>query len=152
MRFALITLLLTSVTSADLSPYFDDNTFENLGYGPYPTQSFHSSPELAPRPNVIKVHPNPDPSLYTFFEPRGWTVDRPGPMIVDSDWSLIWTSSQWGNSYNHQVQRWKGQDYLTFWAGDDGIGGHGEGYMFMVRTASIRYHRGRLSICVETTY
>ena len=47
--------------------------------------------------------------------------------------SLVWGPDRhYGEVYNFQVQQYKGEDYLVFWAGDDSIGGHGEGKYYMV--------------------
>ncbi len=41
----------------------------------------------------------------------------------------------YGEVYNFQVQTYKGEPVLIFWAGDDSIGGHGEGKYYMVGEA-----------------
>ena len=47
--------------------------------------------------------------------------------------SLVWGPDRhYGEVYNFQVQKYKGEDYLVFWAGDDSVGGHGEGKFYMV--------------------
>lgn len=47
---------------------------------------------------------------------------------------LIWgPDHKYGQVYNFQVQYYKGEPYLFFWAGDDSVGGHGEGKYYMVR-------------------
>lgn len=77
-----------------------------------------------------------DGRLY-FLTPRGWRVRAPGPMILDpADGSLIW-SAHFGNAFGGQaydlkVQRYRGEDYLTFWLGDDRVRGHGAGEYYMV--------------------
>jgi hypothetical protein len=48
--------------------------------------------------------------------------------------SLVWgPDHHYGEVYNFQVQTYKGEPVLIFWAGDDSIGGHGEGKYYMVR-------------------
>lgn len=48
---------------------------------------------------------------------------------------MIWgPDHRYGEVYNFQVQMYKGEPYLTFWAGDDSVGGHGEGKYYMVST------------------
>lgn len=44
------------------------------------------------------------------------------------------------------VQEYRGEPYLTFWAGNDAVGGHGVGTYYMVNTLSIR----SLSLCAAT--
>ena len=47
--------------------------------------------------------------------------------------AMIWGNDhRYGEVYNFQVQMYKGEPYLTFWAGDDSVGGHGEGKYYMV--------------------
>lgn len=48
--------------------------------------------------------------------------------------SLIWTPGpEFGQVYNFQVETYRDQQYLTFWSGDNSVGGHGAGAYFMVR-------------------
>jgi hypothetical protein len=35
--------------------------------------------------------------------------------------------------YNLQAQEYKGNKYITFWAGNDAVGGHGAGKYYMVK-------------------
>lgn len=57
-------------------------------------------------------------------------------MILDAKGSMIWSKhfdNQFGGqAYDLKVQRYKGEDYLTFWLGDDRIRGHGAGEYYMV--------------------
>ncbi|GAB7366524.1 hypothetical protein MBLNU230_g8514t1 [Neophaeotheca triangularis] len=53
--------------------------------------------------------------------------------MLDSSGTLIWTPTHhYGEIYNFQVQQYKGKPYLTFWAGNDAVGGHGEGDIYML--------------------
>ena len=65
---------------------------------------------------------------------RGDKVELQGqsPMIFDGKGNLIWMNATYGETFGLGVQKYKGQDYLTFWQGDDSVGGHGQGYYFMV--------------------
>jgi hypothetical protein len=46
---------------------------------------------------------------------------------------FIWASQHhYGQVYNFQVQQYKGEPYLTFWAGNDAVDGHGAGHYYMV--------------------
>jgi hypothetical protein len=46
---------------------------------------------------------------------------------------LVWTSG-WDKKqiYNLMAQEYKGHKYITFWAGNDAVGGHGAGSYYMV--------------------
>ena len=63
-------------------------------------------------------------------------MSNPGPMIFDGDGSLIWSeyfSNQFGGqAYDLKVQRYRGDDFLTFWLGDDTVRGHGAGHYYTV--------------------
>ncbi|KAK0658543.1 hypothetical protein DIS24_g4664 [Lasiodiplodia hormozganensis] len=54
-------------------------------------------------------------------------------MILDQAGNLVWTldGRPYGETYNLNVQEWNGEQYLTFWGGDDTVGGHGQGYYYM---------------------
>lgn len=71
---------------------------------------------------------------YYFFAPRGAHLPNAGPTIVDSEGHFVWFSGSFPNTYNFRAQTYKGEQYLTWWSGNDHLGGHGEGWYFMVRT------------------
>lgn len=125
-----ISLLMTCV-NADVETYYQSEKFENGNIGPWPTQHFRSSDIRAPIPNFVRYGQACRDGLYTFIAPRGRDVYTPGPMILDQDGHLVWFKPM-GQTYNMNVQTYKGQDYLTFWSGDDSIVGHGEGTYYMV--------------------
>lgn len=52
-------------------------------------------------------------------------------MILDQDGHVVWAKS-WGRTYNMNMQTYKGEDFITFWVGNDGVVGHGEGTYYMV--------------------
>lgn len=54
------------------------------------------------------------------------------PMIHDAQGNLVWMNATYGETFGLTMQQYKGQDYLTFWQGDDSVGGHGEGYYILV--------------------
>lgn len=104
--------------------------------GPFPIKKGISSKLTAPETNILQWSPECDDGRYHFVAPRGWKVPRPGPMILDAKGSMIWSKhfdNQFGGqAYDLKVQRYKGEDYLTFWLGDDRIRGHGAGEYYMV--------------------
>ncbi|KAI4715950.1 hypothetical protein E4T48_07864 [Aureobasidium sp. EXF-10727] len=55
-------------------------------------------------------------------------------MIVDSYGELIWAKSTEGQAYDLKVQEYRGQQYLTYWQGDDRVRGHGAGDFYMLNT------------------
>lgn len=54
-------------------------------------------------------------------------------MIVDNEGELIWVKYTDGQAYDLVMHEFKGQQYLTYWIGDDRIRGHGQGDYYMVR-------------------
>ena len=109
---------------------------DNGNSGSYPVQKFVSSKLRAPQVNFLQWHPECDDGLSYFITPRGWKVSDPGPMILDGAGTLIWSkhfANQFGGqAYDLKVQRYLGEEYLTFWLGDDTIRGHGAGHYYMV--------------------
>ncbi|RMD43258.1 hypothetical protein DV735_g1853, partial [Chaetothyriales sp. CBS 134920] len=57
-------------------------------------------------------------------------------MILDSKGSLVWTDTQFREPFNMDIQEYKGEPHLTFWAGNK-VGGHGEGINYIVNSS---YH------------
>ncbi|KAI4718167.1 hypothetical protein E4T48_05608 [Aureobasidium sp. EXF-10727] len=126
----LLFLSLSSQTTAtEVGAHFDiKNTqaFEH-NFGSYPYKGFQSSDLVAP----VLRRPNDSPEChddnYIFLSPRGYQVPHPSVTIMDNDGELVWQHNVEGQGYNLKVQELNGEQVLTFWVGDDGIGGHGEG-------------------------
>lgn len=116
---------------ADIEAYYQSDYFESGGAGKFPSQRFKSSQAIAPTLNFLQYEPPCRDGLYTFIAPRGGGVMAPGPMILDQDGHLIWTKN-YGQTYNMDMQMYKGEPYLTFWTGDDSIVGHGKGTYYLV--------------------
>ncbi|KAF7167011.1 hypothetical protein CNMCM6106_002591 [Aspergillus hiratsukae] len=89
---------------------------------------------MGPMLNYVEVNPQCKDGQYTLIAPRGAAVPDPGPMIIDQDGHLVWTK-HYGQTYNVNVYSYKGHDYLTFWVGNDGIVGHGDGTYYMLDSA-----------------
>ncbi|KGO44336.1 hypothetical protein PEXP_000270 [Penicillium expansum] len=82
-------------------------------------------------PIVETTPPNAEcDSRYTFLAPRGDSIAHPGPMILNSAGELVWTKWNGGTTQDFKLQRYKGEDYLTYWQGDTADGyGRGSWYM-----------------------
>ncbi|KAK6956165.1 hypothetical protein Daesc_001438 [Daldinia eschscholtzii] len=104
-----------------------DFGYERNAYGPHPLVVFKSATQLeVPKLDVLQSSKSCESSLYTLLTPRGGATHEPQATILDSNGDLIWTSGWNGQQlYNLMVQEYKGEKYLTFWAGDDAVGGHG---------------------------
>ena len=127
-------LFFHTARSLEPLPYRID--IDSGRHGSYPVHEFISTRLRAPQVNFLQWHPECDDGLYYFLTPRGWKVSDPGPMILDAAGNLIWSkhfdNKFGGQAYDLKVQKYLGEDYLTFWLGDDTIRGHGAGSYYMV--------------------
>lgn len=120
-----------------------NQSIDNGTLGYYPTWSFKTEGDtFAPRINWLQWDSQCNDGTYYFLTPRGWGIERPGPMILDWRGDLVWTkhfANEWGGqAYDFMVQHYQGQEYLTFWTGDDRVRGHGSGSYMMVSAARCR--------------
>jgi hypothetical protein len=139
MRFAsflwIFVLLVAAVLASNVGPNYraddDAKTWEN-NYGSYPFLSYHSSNLTSPA--VRKAHDSLQcyDEKYIFISPRGFRVSSPAVTILNNHGHLIWSQAVKGQPYNLKVQQYQGEQVLTFWVGDDAVGGHGEGYFYVV--------------------
>lgn len=142
--FFLSVATLAPFAFADEPAFIDDVSYAQGKLGAYPVSTYLTTDFVSPRVNKISTSSRCNQGLYTMLTPRGHAVEHPGPIILDDDGNLVWTKNMegYGQSYGLTVQKYKGQDFLTFWAGDDGVGGHGAGYYYMVNSQS-RYPKGK---------
>lgn len=104
--------------------------FYDLGvWGFYPTQKFVTFDGQAPVTKRLRWDSSCDGG-YVLISPNGDSVPQPGPMILDSRGELVWMSGEFGTTMNLELQRFQGEEFLTFWAGSkDGSMGQGSYYM-----------------------
>lgn len=124
------TLAFDVATEAFFDP--DDGEAWELNYGYYPYRSYQTTELISPEFRSMVDSPECHDDQYTFFAPRGFSIEAPGPMIVDSHGELIWAKSTEGQAYDFKVQEYRGEQYLTYWQGDDRVRGHGAGDFHMV--------------------
>lgn len=125
-------LLFADRTYARDETLYQSDEYNLGGLGKYVEQTFVSTKVTAPRLNVIKPFTKCDDGSYLFLAPRG-EVANSTLVILDHNGSLVWTSGEYeGEAYNLQVQEWRGEKYLTFWAGDNSVRGHGVGLHYML--------------------
>lgn len=129
-------LLLVSYFSrcfADEGPLLRSSEYNDGAYGKYVTETFQTINATAPRLNIVKPFTNCDDGSLIFIAPRG-EIANSSLCIFDASGHLVWTYDQYyGQAYNLQVQQYNGEKYLTYWAGDNSVGGHGVGNYYMVR-------------------
>ena len=143
MLLALFTPLILSSQLAFASKhhYQNNQNYEDGHLGEYPVETYKTTTYLGPKQDYFAYQAEGsclrDDDLYTLLTPRGTSVPYPGPVVLDSQGSLLWTEASFGEPYDLQVQTYLGQQYLTFWAGNDLVVGHGEGKYYMINSS---YH------------
>lgn len=134
-----ITTVLTQLVSASIHHFQNNKNYEEGHFGEYPVETYKTSTLLGPKQDFFAYQSNRpcyrDDGLYTLLTPRGAQVPFPGPVVLDYDGSLIWTDVKYKQPYNLQVQEYKGEQHLTFWAGNDWVLGHGEGKYYMLNSS-----------------
>lgn len=133
MRFEFLAVLPVA-NALSLSAY-------DLGFnGIFPTQSYKSSTFKSPEVKVTQWDDRCENGDYILLAPRGSVVKEPGPVILDPRGNLVWTETKFGGTTNFQVQKFKGKDYLTFWAGLSEVGGaHSQGTYYLVSPMEWRF-------------
>jgi len=124
--------LASSLAAAHDEALFRSTEYNAGQYGEYVLQRFTSTNVTAPRLNFMRPFTNCNDGSLLFIAPRGEKANS-SVCILDATGSLVWTTNDYhGQAYNLQVQEYKGEQYLTFWAGDNSVGGHGVGQYFML--------------------
>lgn len=135
MRLLSSLLLLALAWSTSASVVADNSYLYDWGvFGAYPRNHYKSFDSASPWPNVLNSDPRCDAG-YLFIEPRGSSVAKPGPVILDKNGNLVWTEQKWGQAMDVKVQTYQGNDYITFWTGSDN-GTFGSGNYLMVSLGS----------------
>ncbi|KAK0265305.1 hypothetical protein LTR35_017169 [Friedmanniomyces endolithicus] len=136
----------TPDTTPPSTPPLYNAAYDNGTFGYYPVRTYVTAEELhSPQVNFLEWDAQCDDGSYYFMAPRGWSVPDPGPMILDSRGELVWAkhfdNNSGGQAYDFQVQTYQGQEYLTFWLGDDRVRGHGSGHYYMLNSSYDTVHR-----------
>lgn len=139
----------TADNNSDRPPPFSES-IDDGSQGYYPIFTFATEPDvIAPKTNWLQWDPQCDDGSLYFITPRGWGIARPGPMILDWQGNMVWTkhfaNAYGGQAYDFKLQQYQGQEYLTFWTGDDRVRGHGSGSYLMVSLTSNRATAEKLS-------
>ena len=107
-------------------------TWYDLGfYGLAPSVQYHTLDLRAPSVEFLwtDARCTRDP---VFFGWRGPNVADPGAIILDADGELVWRSEGFhGPQQDLRVQTYRGEQFLTFWAGME-EGGQTTGLWYMV--------------------
>jgi hypothetical protein len=104
-------------------------------YGAYPTRKYASTNLTSPQANVIESDDSCADGL-VLLSVGGQSVKDGGPMVLDMGGNLVWSApGQYGEATaNTKIQRYRGQDYLTFWAGEK-LQESGLGSYFMLNSS-----------------
>ncbi|KAI9049977.1 hypothetical protein LZ554_006123 [Drepanopeziza brunnea f. sp. 'monogermtubi'] len=123
---ALLATLPAAVRALSFSAY-------DLGfYGVYPSQNYISLGQRSPWVRTTQWDPQcEDDGAFVLLSLRGHNVPNPGGVILDPRGGLVWSETKYGQALNLQVQRYKGEDFLTFWSGTSG-GPWGNGSYIML--------------------
>ena len=119
-----------------LIPGLETVFFDWAVYGVYRPQKYVSFNLTSPQTSVLQWDDSCDNGL-VLASLNGPSVPRPGPSIFDPRGDLIWMSDAYGVTMNFQVQRYKDENYLTFWAGSKQATS-GKGNYYMVKTANVQ--------------
>jgi hypothetical protein len=129
-----ISLCITLV-AGEISIFTSDDAYDAAAYGEFPVKTYMSTDIVSPKLNVLQSSSECDDTLLTFITPRGNSVSEPSATILDQYGHLVWSLGGYQQIYNLMVQEYLDKQYLTFWAGNDAVGGHGAGYYYMVYKA-----------------
>ncbi|KAI5208201.1 hypothetical protein E4T39_01518 [Aureobasidium subglaciale] len=130
--FLLFALVAANDVGPDYNPLTVDSTTWETRYGSYPFRSYRSSNLTSPAVRKAVDSPLCYDDNYLFLAPRGFRVPNPAVTILDNHGELVWSQPVKGQAYNLKVQEYKGERVLTYWVGDDAVGGHGEGYFYLL--------------------
>lgn len=136
-RHALPLILLSPL--AALAQSLDSVDWEaynrgDLGLSPH--KSFLSSDALAPVVHIEQSGPECMSSSYVLLSYGTQSERGNQAMMLDENGDVVWSHWERGTIHNLQVQQYRGDNYITFWVGDDEFFGHGHGYFKMVSRLS----------------
>lgn len=125
--------LLFRLAYADPPPFNQSDDYDRGRLGNFVESSFATTELKAPRINFQHWSDACNSTKKYVFAIHSIVVGPVGPMVMDCNGHMVWHREDFGNAYNLAVQKYKGKNVLTFWAGDDTVVGHGTGYYYMVR-------------------
>nr|POE86519.1 hypothetical protein CFP56_46703 [Quercus suber] len=115
------------------APRLETLLYDLGAFGAFRFHSFKSFNLSAPRVSVGKWEESCNQG-FVLLDLNGPSVNHRGPLILDARGQMIWTSDAYGVTINSKVQRYKGENYLTFWAGAKAATS-GKGIYYMVAAA-----------------
>jgi hypothetical protein len=133
----LATLLLLIFCPLSMSDTISDEYwkhYETGALGPYPQVKYVSTKATSPLIHVAKWSEDCDVQSKVFISPHGNRVPDNKLYMLDHRGNLLWHHQEKGSIHNIQVQNYHGDNFITYWVGDDEIPGYGagSGYIKMV--------------------
>lgn len=138
MLFMFLSLLFWRLSYAHMTDdlLYDYDGYNNGSYGSTPNRTYVSSDLKSPLWQINTWKPDlvdqtASHILMTFAE----VGEMSGPKIfATQDLSLVYSLPAGDGSANLMVQKYKGEDYLTYWAGSrpDGVSGFGMGACYFL--------------------
>lgn len=110
----------------------DWNAYERGKLGSQPQTKYRTSKATSPLVHVTKQSEGCDQDGHILLAPRGDEFARNKALLLDGQGSLVWYHEERGAVNDLRIQSYMGEDYLTYWVGDDNFYGHGAGYFKMV--------------------
>lgn len=138
MLFIFLGLLFWRLSYADTTSdiVYDYNGYNNGSYGSTPNRTYVSSDLKSPiwqvdtwKPDMLDQ--NTSHILVTFAE----AGEKSGPKLFSTkDLSLVYSLPAGDGSANAMIQKYRGEDYLTYWAGSrpNGVSGSGIGACYFL--------------------
>ncbi|KAH7040783.1 ASST-domain-containing protein [Microdochium trichocladiopsis] len=128
LSLALLITISVPGVHADAPILYDYPGYNAAQYGQAPSQTFKSSDIIAPRLQVNTWERElVDTSPYIFlglWSPLGGNA---GPYIYSAqDLSLVYAEQRWPSAHNTQIQKYKGEDFVVFYQGEQ-RDGHSSG-------------------------
>ncbi|KAL6867039.1 ASST domain-containing protein [Trichoderma novae-zelandiae] len=134
---------LIAHTRADVPPLTDTTSFTSLttSQAGFPSQTFRSSPIVAP---IFLVNHNEqskaDDASHIFLG-TVYGAQRAGPMVFDArDLSLVYADQQYENTYASDVHLVNGTRHLAFWEGGHTRGHANGNCLFFDESYSLAYN------------
>lgn len=116
-----------------LIPAFVPGLYDFGVYGAYPTRPHVTFDQASPDVSVVAWDDSCDKG-HVLVSPFGDAVQHDGPVILDSKGDMVWSATGFGVVMNLKVQQYRGENYLTFWAGYK-VGGIGMGNYYMLNSS-----------------
>jgi hypothetical protein len=95
--------------------------------GNYPQLSYNSTRVTSPLVHVSKWNESCS-HAYTLLCPHGPHIADNRALLLDHQGNLVWHHAEKGSIHNFQIQTYNGNEYISFWVGDDGFFGSGRGF------------------------